>query len=115
MAYCKFYQNNKSIVVAFNIEYIALIGSLIYDYVKLYNEPTAVDNYTATGYFQKCENNVIILDSCIVVYMGNTNFYDSYRIPKKQLDSTTLLQMSKSHTKMTISFRGFRNHQVARL
>ncbi len=84
---------------------LILIGSLIYDYVKLYNEPTAVDNYTATGYFQKCENNVIILDSCTVVYMGNTNFYNSYRIPKKQLDSTTLLQMSKSHTKMTILFR----------
>ena len=84
---------------------LIIIGFLIYDYVKLYNEPTAVDNYTATGYFQKCDNNVIILDSCTVVYMGNTNYYDSYRIPKKQLDSTTLLQMSKSPTKITILFR----------
>ena len=84
---------------------LILIGYLIYYYVKLYHEPMAVDNHTATGYFQKYENNIIILDSCTVGYMGNTKFFDSFRISKKQLDSTTLRQMSKCHTKITILYR----------
>lgn len=83
---------------------LILIGFLIYDYVKLYHELTAVDNYTATGYFQKYENQIIYLDSCTVVHFGNTEFYDLF-VLSKQLDSTTVLRMSKYHNKITILYR----------
>ena len=83
---------------------LIIIGFLIYDYVMLYNEPTAVDNYTATGYFQKYENQIIYLDSCTVVHFGNTEFYDLF-VLSDQVDSTTELQMSKYHNKITILYR----------
>ena len=86
---------------------LILIGYEIYDNVKLFHEPNAVDNFTATGYFQKYENNIIILDSCTVEYMGNTTFFDSFRI-SEQLDSTSLLQMPKYHTKISILYRYYR-------